>query len=1666
MEMKSFLCGMLGLLFLFPFGANAEDILMPQEGKQVVLVQPGQTINYYDYKGYFNGNAIDGADWQFEAFATTIFKPAREGDKIRIDFETVKLLTGDGDACLKIYNGIFDTTSVTYNKYGYQDFPTTSNMLENLSDGTFTNKTYTSTDATGALSCCVRGYDSEYDKTMGWKATVIAVGNDVMKVESAEADYTDVRSELYVGEQNITMGSIIVKTGGASDADALKSISFTLNGKMFDATQLRLCTKKGNVFTPVETGITKNGDTYTFTCNQPFETGTNTFCIIGDILPATAIGTTSVLTITGLATNKSFNTLTTATPRQQTVTEARMVNGSHIYVYVTDDMPFYDDGGVDGKISLGFEGYVTFLPMSDDKKIQIDMHDIHIFYNKSVASFGRADVLAFYNGITAAKDSLLYTMNVDGGRLDNYNLKSTAENGALTLYLKSTHQTEINRGDGFEAVVSEFSAAQMEIISSDVTKLNGNISGCTENAQIMQFCLTAKNTEPALQPVLFLFNANDTYTRIDSATLYYTGASPVFATTCRVGRVAVENNTFSIPAGNLSLTEGENHFFLAGDVVCNVQNGQTVAADIVQVNFGNNTEYKDFTNPGGALTVNNTLCSDCGRQTVHVYDDWVFTHTPDDTYTDRYKAETCNQTTVFIPATADNIIQLDFSDFAVSYNSYSKADFRIYEGQGTSGNLLWEVNAENKEVGPGIVRSGAGDGSLTVVFNANTDYGTFVGANKGWHAIVSQYRHRPMRVQNVELQVSSSESLVRKQQQAELLQLGLTTEGDLLPLGFKTVKVTLGDCVSSVDTILLLQNGKTVAKEKVNGTEITLSPLVVLNEYENNFTLAVNVAEDAVLGTEVSIQDVQIIVGETAFSPEVPANGRIIRNMYILQSGTQRVEVDDTPLSFYDDGGPEGKITLGIRGTVTFVPAVENCAVQLKFKQWNLNGADKFYVYYADAPKESADVSLSYYTKDIDKLVLVSTAASGALTVYYESSNILASDGWEIEVTCHSLSSLVLDSVVVTDVSPAAVTRGSADVPMLCAVLHVSGNRGKMPVENFNLQTSLGNGSFKIYRTGTQNVFSRTGLLTTADTVTDRGTYYYWITLTVPASVAEGSNIAATLETVEVNHIACKPESEVTASVGVVSGMHGTFRIGAGDKADFRTIQAAVDALKNGVDGPVTFLVEPGTYTEHVIISEINGASETNSVTFRSLTGNREDVVIRHDEYSPVSTPDGDETQGVFTLDGADYVTLCNLSFTTGHSSYHAVLLVQNVSEHVTVDSCCIYRATESSAINARLVYAYASGSKANNNNNYFTLSNSILRGGYIGVALVGNANVEYSRQIGGRIIKNTLEGQGNIGIYLSGGECGALVDGNTVRNTVTTKSGSKSIDVVLGEGSCLGNNCVYTNLDVHAVGIYLRAVNGTPQAPVYIFNNVVDMHSTSTSSSYAMDLTRTTDFVALANNTIRTSGSAVYPLYIAAKQNNMQVLNNIFQSEETACAVRIHAADDVSTSRFEHNVLFSDGTGIAFIDGDISDMEAWKTAVNSTSDHTEKVVFVDADLLRPKEKGNLIAAEPLDFVTTDITGRLRAEIPTIGAYEYIESTALEQSAEKNSGIQVFPTVTRGLLNVSGASGAVVRILSLQGQEMFRTTVTMDAAALSVHALPQGIYLLCVNGNVFRFIKQ
>ncbi|MCB0275310.1 MAG: right-handed parallel beta-helix repeat-containing protein, partial [Calditrichaeota bacterium] len=104
------------------------------------------------------------------------------------------------------------------------------------------------------------------------------------------------------------------------------------------------------------------------------------------------------------------------------------------------------------------------------------------------------------------------------------------------------------------------------------------------------------------------------------------------------------------------------------------------------------------------------------------------------------------------------------------------------------------------------------------------------------------------------------------------------------------------------------------------------------------------------------------------------------------------------------------------------------------------------------------------------------------------------------------------------------------------------------------------------------------------------------------------------------------------------AGMSGTFSIGA-DNADFEDFSAAIQHLHMlGINGPVTFAIQSGLYTEKIYLPEFAGSSPARRITFRSASGRPQDVELR---YLPQPQGFG----GMVQFDRADYITLGQLTF-------------------------------------------------------------------------------------------------------------------------------------------------------------------------------------------------------------------------------------------------------------------------------------------------------------------------------------------------------------------------------------------------------------------------------------
>lgn len=1583
----------LAMLFLLPTTMHAEDYLMPQYGYETKTVSKDAPLTFYDFKG---------ADASFtqSAFSTVIFQPATEGYSIQITFEELELVkySASYDVYMRIYNGAFDTESVTYISSGNpgtnSTFPETANQIAYIPGDGAVNPlpTYVSASSDGKLSVCLYSKDPS-PKASHWKAIVTEVKLEEMTVKSAAANYDFVDTQAWVGKQGVAFAGLTVTTEGYSSPDKLQKLTFTVEQTaVIDPTTLQLYAGQSATaagMTALAGTVTEESGTYTYTLTEPYalSNGDNKFMLAGDVLSTADFNATAKVNLTGITTAGGFSTFTTATPAEVKVAAMYLMSENATYS-INQETLFYDDGGKDGKRSNSFTGTVTFLPTTEGKKIQIDFKSIGLFYNSSAVGVGNQDVLKIYNGTTATEANLLYTVEAD--KTTNLILKSTSTDGALTVYLATKTPSESYMGDGWEAVVSEFTPLAMTVSGSELQKTAPTVSAAATDVQYIGFNLKTQDTEPALQAKTFALTTNNTYQLLKAAKVYYTGVSSTFTKTTQVAAADITANELTITAETpLALREGDNWFWVAVDIADRAATNSVAELQLLKVGFADGTEYTTFDNPTEQITIKNIVYSTEGTKTVDVFGEWEFTHTLYNEYSENYNVGTTDQITIFRPTTAGRVVQMDFKDFEVYY-SYYKAKFEIYDGEGTSGTKLFEVTSSNiAGANPGTFRSTTG--ALTVVFNPNTSSSNYIA--KGWHATVYEYELQNMSLETISVEQASTRLVKLGEQKAEILTLDIQTLGTLNPLTLNEVTVNLKGSEQNVSKVYLLQ-GETVLAEAAAAASITLTLATPqeLKEYSNLFTLAFDIKDDATVDQTVDAAVTSLKLGETmqTVTNGDPEGSRLIKNVMNLAAGDNgTVTIGSTSLMFYDDGGADDKYTSKIEGYVTFVPAHEGYAVEVVVNNYKLSSGAPVNIYYGRSHEGTADATVEYNYSDPEKykgLSFISSAEDGSLTIYFKDGGWSVNDGWEFEIREHLLTNLAIEKVEATSIASALQTVGAKDLRMLQIAITVAGDRTPITIDEINLNKNENVEAIKIYQTDKIAAFASTTEFAAPYTISERGNYYFWVTADASTTADDDDVVEVTLVSVKSGEQLIEPATAEKAQTKLAHGMRGVYYIGestAAEPTDFPTVASALEALDIlGIEGSVTFNIVPGNYTEQATLVEIKGASADATITFQSSTGNAADVIFTSNNTS--------DTQGVWTIDGTDYLTLKNLTFKSDKDGYAAVLVFKNQSQHCTIDGCVLSTSIQSNNTSQNMQLVRLINEDSDNSNcSYFTLQNSTLTGGYIGVTLSQGAYATHPNQTDIKILNNTFTGQEK---YMISGTMlkDVTISGNTMTQTSFTQADFRAIDLGTKiEGTfTIANNNIVLNGSNYANAIYLGPTSATNCAEgtvANIYNNAISVTGETTSITSAIQL-RYMREVNLTYNTlfVNASGSNCAPLVIYYGANlTLTATNNIFQNIGTGYAIYYSSAN-FAKGTYSHNAFYSESGNFASV-GSATDYTAWQALENITASDNivEKAVFASNTLLLLKEAGSLVSATPVATITTDITGKTRAATPTIGAYEY-----------------------------------------------------------------------------------
>lgn len=1277
---------------------------------------------------------------------------------------------------------------------------------------------------------------------------------------------------------------------------------------------------------------------------------------------------------------------------------------------------FYDDGGPDGNISEQFNGQATFVPTTPGKKVRIRFTSLNLF---NTSSTGKNDVLKVFNGTETDDSQLLATV-----LKEPVTIHSTSTDGALTVSLKST--TGIPK-PGFEAVVEEFTPIAMEIGEINVTHpYSGTASAGESSIKMLLINVRTQNTEPAVSLTGFKFQSTST-APVASATVYSLGKNPSgTGTPCGMAQYpGAEFRIITSTANHLS--EGDNYFMLVYKAGEEAENGQTLDASLVSIT----SEGKETTvvsgNPSGNISIDNVYYSHNAHATYTLRGSWLFRNTPSVYSYYGYDNTEGNQISTFIPFKENTVAELDFTKFDImsSNSSYgSPAVFKILDGKDTSSPVLWQMDYNNRKTGPGkAIRATNPDGALTIVFNTNGNRG---GMGQGFEAKVSEYMPRPMNVTSIEAFQASTEAVLPGARDQAVIGIRISTDGDKDPVSLQKINIDMKGAQDMAERIKIFYTGVSdefttgniLASVSVNKQqaiqEITFSTPCLLPEKDSYFWIAYDMAtsfaSDRIV--DAALSTVTINGREPEIDMADPDGERLTKNIYYFKGGNDVVTVDSS-LMFYDNMGPDGKYTKEATGAVTFKPA-EGKILRFVFKNFYTRYNDYFYVYSGCAVDETQQLArLSSMQENLPDII--STADDGSLTVLFEPKANNINQGWEIEVQAFVPEPLSVQSVSVTPVNDIKMLRGSQNNKMLKAAVIITGDKGTIDITSLNfaaLDTDLASmGAARVWYTGTTDSFNTDEqygetlyasplVFTGSRQYKQAGTYYYWLSYDITPAAATGSAIQAALESVTANGENHTPAVDaVSALVTVQEGMHGSYTVGTSGQEDFKSIKEAVDALGNGIDGPVEFLLSDGNYHEAVMIPEVTGSSELNTITMRSASGKRDNVVITYDVYKDPGSSHYDQRYGVFTLDGVDYFTLKDLTVATDKTMFPGILFIRNSSRHDKVENCVI-RSPQSTdqGKGSTQVYMY-SKNEANRNSDYFTLKDCLIDGGLIGVNLGGTAYVSLPVQEGGHIAGNTFVRQGSKAIYVSA-ERDFVIENNTVISEGGTTNSFWAIDINMSRGDCeVRNNTVTMRNPVSSAhGLYLRcnSEDSMKEGRHRYYNNEINISGIN-SAVTGMRFNNNLPNTEFAHNTVRLRGENANSngIYFSGTLPGGLFANNIVQNEAGGTVYNVNRQTYLDHIAMRDNICHTTGSDFAYVGGSLS-FDEWKeAAANDSGTVSEPTTFLSDNILEPADEGSLKICIPVGFVDTDLNGTKRDNIhPTAGAYEYTLSTIAPAMAE------------------------------------------------------------------------
>jgi len=416
-------------------------------------------------------------------------------------------------------------------------------------------------------------------------------------------------------------------------------------------------------------------------------------------------------------------------------------------------------------------------------------------------------------------------------------------------------------------------------------------------------------------------------------------------------------------------------------------------------------------------------------------------------------------------------------------------------------------------------------------------------------------------------------------------------------------------------------------------------------------------------------------------------------------------------------------------------------------------------------------------------------------------------------------------------------------------------------------------------------------------------------------------------------------------------------------ETDFPTIKSATDYLdRMGVCGPVLFTLREGLYEERVFLQEIEGASETNRITFQGEGVDNTSVIIGGDANW------GSAAWGYATwaMSGTKYVTVRQLTFrSTGYPA--AVKVFGNTSHNEFLNNRFIGPPNTNWQLNETYFSLFGFGSGLHMS---YLFENNYFEGAGYGI---GTTDISALQQV--TIKSNTFLNQ-----YISGVRLyGYNVDNQIISNSIVcqgfqTYSESAGIKIGLADqGLNIRDNKITGNF---SAGIRLENT-GSSTAPGWIVNNMI---SGEPQMGYGIHSWNSNSMRIHFNSVLVTGYAGIY----SYQDTSTVITNNNFVNQGTGYASQIEYLGGAN-SQVDYNNLWSTYGFHKFNSRDFQSLNEYQIA----SGYDAHSISADPDYfsltdLHARNTTLQASGTQIAGITTDIDGEVRGIPPDIGADEVV----------------------------------------------------------------------------------